>query len=434
MSNYRKKYFKSLFCFLGIYLLVFSGLAVGMKPPEEDKSPDLQMATFDIDVTPPIGYEMAYDTVIKTWDLGLRARGVVLIGSGQPIVLLSVDWIGIGNQCHDVLKRTIAEAAGTIPRRVAVHTVHQHDAPRCDTASHLESEYVQSVFSRLDFAVQHSLENTQPITHVGHGKAEVSKVASNRRILSSDRDTVRAMRYTSCGDSALRAEPEGVIDPMVSLVSFWNEDEPLAVLSYYATHPQSYYRTGIPNPDFPGVARFLRQLAVPDALHIHFTGAGGNIGAGKYNDGSHENRGILAKRLADGMKRAWESTELRPVSASSVAWDVKPVALPANTAKDNAYTDRYWSGEKIDLQCLTLGGVRILHLPGELCIEYQLAAKAMRPELFVAVAAYGDYGPSYIPPAVAFERGGYEAGAAGVTPEAEAVLMEAIRKLLNAEL
>ena len=82
--------------------------------------------------------------------------------------------------------------------------------------------------------------------------------------------------------------------PSLSLVSLWNGERPVAVLSYYATHPQSYYRTGLPNPDFPGLARFLRQLAVPAALHVHFTGAGGNIGAGKYNDGSPENRLALA--------------------------------------------------------------------------------------------------------------------------------------------
>src|SRR5690606_826477 len=109
-------------------------------------------------------------------------------------------------------------------------------------------------------------------------------------------------------DPALHAEPEGLVDPEVSLISFWNENRPVAVLSYYATHPQSYYRTGIPNPDFPGIARFFRQLAIPQALHVHFNGAGGNIAAGKYNDGSHENRLILAKRLEDGMKRAWNST------------------------------------------------------------------------------------------------------------------------------
>ena len=93
--------------------------------------------------------------------------------------------------------------------------------------------------------------------------------------------------------------------------------EPVAVLSYYATHPQSYYRTGIPNPDFPGVARFFRQLAVPAALHVHFNGAGGNIGAGKYNDGSPANRLVLAERLADGMRRAWENTSREPLSPAA---------------------------------------------------------------------------------------------------------------------
>ncbi len=102
----------------------------------------------------------------------------------------------------------------------------------------------------------------------------------------------------------------------------------MAVLSYYATHPQSYYRTGLPNPDFPGLARFFRQLAVPAALHVHFNGAGGNIGAGKYNDGSPENRLVLAQLLADAMRRAWETTKRQPISVADVGWTVESVALP----------------------------------------------------------------------------------------------------------
>jgi hypothetical protein len=82
---------------------------------------------------------------------------------------------------------------------------------------------------------------------------------------------------------------------------------------------------------------------------------------------------------------------------------------------------------------LRLGRSRILHLPGELFVEYQLAAKAMRSDLFVAVAAYGDYAPWYIGTEVAYEQGGYETGpdASNVAPEAEVVLMAAIRKLLS---
>jgi hypothetical protein len=240
---------------------------------------------------------------------------------------------------------------------------------------------------------------------------------------------------------------------MVSVVSFWNEEKPIAVLSYYASHPQSYYHTGIPNPDYPGIARFLRQLAVPDALHVHFAGAGGNIGAGKYNDGAHINRLILAERLAEGMKRAWETSKREPVTTESVQWKVEPVVLPLaenleklkaglpsaadslldeNNAGKLAWLERIGAGKKIELTCLSIGRARLLHLPGELFVEYQLAAKSERKDLFVAMAAYGDCGTGYIGTSVAYQQGGYETSSvSNVASGSEAILMAAIRKLLK---
>jgi len=435
--------------------------------PSAPESSGLSVATFDIDATPPIGSMMAYDPVTNKWDLGLRARGIVLEGAGRPIVLCAIDWIGIANEAHDEFCRGLASAAGTTPDRVAVHTLHQHDAPDCDFSAekilkqaNLEPRQFESSFQRqtlkaLEQAVRESLPHRQPVTELGLGEARVEKVASNRRILGPD-GKVRAVRYTSCKDPALRAAPEGTIDPVVSLVSFWNSNRPIAVLSYYATHPQSYYRTGIPNPDFPGVARFLRQLAVPEAMHVHFDGAGGNIGAGKYNDGSPENRWILAERLADGMRRAWESTKRERLTPEMVGWAVESVALPVAADLDGAKLEaqlkgrdprffliggpsrlawlrRSLAGRRIDITCLRLGRARILHMPGELFVEYQLAAKAERPDLFVAMAAYGDYGPWYIGTAKAYAEGGYETTppASNVSPAAEPVLLGAIHRLLQ---
>jgi hypothetical protein len=298
----------------------------------------------------------------------------------------------------------------------------------------MKDSFVLSVVQRLETAVKNSLAKAVPVTHIGLGEAEVFQVASTRRPIGPDGKIV-APRYTSCSDSALRAQPEGLIDPILSTVSFWNEDKPVVILNYYATHPQSYYKLGIACPDFPGIARFMRQLAVPDALNIYFTGAGANVGAGKYNDGSHEMRGILAGRLADGMKRAWENTKRTPVTASGIKWFVEPVALPLDSVRSSKGTlwQRYKDGKKFDLQCLALNNARILFMPGELFVEYQLAAKKMRPDLFVAMAAYGDLGPGYIPTDIAFTQGGYEETASNVIPGIEAVLMNAISKLLDAK-
>ena len=433
-----------------------------------EESDGLRLAVFDIDVTPPIGFHMAYDPVVAHWELGLQARGIVLLGADEPIALCAFDWIGISNEAHDAFRDAIARAAGTTRERVAVHCLHQHDAPACDFTtekilrdnglelSRHDGDFPREVLARLEEAVAAALPKAQPVTHLGLGEAEVFEVASNRRILGPD-GKVRAMRFTACGDPNLRAEPEGVIDPMVSVISLWNEEKPVAVLSYYACHPQSYYRTGIPNPDFPGLARFFRQLAVPAALHVHFTGPGGNIGAGKYNDGSPENRLVLAERLADGMRRAWESTEKTPIAPGDVNWGVAPVALPlpeylslerfqneltqgddptaflSGNASKLAWIQRCAEGHKIDVTCLSLGNGRILNMPGELFVEYQLTAKEEGDGLFVAMAAYGNYAPGYIGTVAAYEEGGYETSerASNVSPEAEAVLMAAIKQLLH---
>ena len=434
---------------------------------EADPQASVQIATFDVDATPPVGSMMAYDRVRRLDELGLRARGIVLMGADAPIVLCAVDWIGIGNEGHDIFRTRLAKAAGTSPERVAVHTLHQHDAPRCDFSAEAllhqvgvtdlgphEGSFAREVLDRLDRAIAEAIETPTPVTHAAFGTAEVMQVASNRRLLDEN-GKVRATRYTTCRDPKLRAEPEGVIDPDLNLLSFWNEDQLVASLTYYACHPQSYYRTGVPSPDFPGIARILRGQDVPDVLHLHFNGAGGNIGAGKYNDGAKENRLILAQRVADGMRRASEDSEKFPITANDVSWTIAPVALPpGNHLNKEELRERlsdwnpkdYWgspdelawllrceAGHKIDLTCLHVGNVSVLHMPGELFVEYQLAAKEMRPDRKVAMAAYGDYGPGYIGTEVGYSQGGYETSqrASKVDASVEQVLMNGMRQLLE---
>ena len=430
-------------------------------PANEESGGTLKISVFDIDATPPVGSYLTYDQMANVWDMGLRAKGMVLTGAGDPVVLCAIDWIGIANESQDVFKQTLADAVHTDPKRVVVHTLHQHDAPICDFSAEkvlnemgiapasFESGFAREFLTRLAKAAEDSLSQLQPVTDISIGKAPVDKVASNRRIVKDGK--VGNMRGSSCTDPALRNEPEGLIDPDVTLIGFWDGEKPIAVMTFYATHPQSYYLTKVANPDFPGIARFYRQLAVPDALHIHFTGAGGNVAAGKYNDGSRENRMILAGRLADGMKRAWDNSSKMPVNAGEVYWETEPVALPvsdesvkqfesqiktsdmryqSNNMSLIVWANRARAGKTIDVACLSVGKARVLFLPGELFVEYQLAAKALRSDLAVSLAAYGDYGPFYIGTKEAYSQGGYEIMSSPVTGDSEEILMNAIRKLL----
>src|SRR5690606_26580268 len=190
----------------------------------------------------------------------------------------------------------LARAVGTHPDRVALHTLHQHDAPGSDFVTerllarhglghkYSDPDFDADVMDRVAAAAGDSLESARPVTAVGLGTGKVEKVASNRRILGPD-GRVALQRQSSGGrNPAARAAPEGTIDPLVRLISFWSDEQPLAVLTYYATHPQSYYGKGEVNWDFVGIARQIRQDGLSGLPHIHFDGAGGNVAAGKYNE------------------------------------------------------------------------------------------------------------------------------------------------------
>ncbi|HEY3392438.1 MAG TPA: hypothetical protein VGK58_07015 [Lacipirellulaceae bacterium] len=434
---------------------------------------ELRVAAFKLDVTPPVGSPLCDALVPAMTGVNdpLTARGIVLAADDQePVVLVAVDWVGIGNEGQDAWREAIAEACGTERDRVCVHALHQHDAPGCDfladriaggaglSGKLFPVEFARDAIRRAAAAAAEAQSRLAPVTHVGYGSGRVEKVASNRRILGTD-GKVEFVRYTATTDPKLRAFPEGTIDPLVKLVSFWDGDRCLAVLSYYATHPQSYYYTGKVSADFVGMARDQREAAENADVHVHFNGAGGNIGAGKYNDGSPENRPVLAGRLADGMKLAWDDMRKAPAADVEFDWATAGVQLPLadwldeaellavlnNTsagdaprlraARDIAWARRVRRGRAISVGRLRLGAIDILHLPGELFVEFQLAAQTLRPDRFICVAAYGDYGPGYIGTAEAYSQGGYETGAESrvsrVSPRAEAELMRAIGDLLQ---
>ena len=438
-----------------------SGAALG------DEAKPLKAGVFSIDASPTVGEPLAYDPTKGTLH-PLSLKGVVLIGDDKPIVLGAIDWIGVANDGHRIFREALAEAAGTTADRVEIHALHQHDAPACDPSANaiLEPYGIQGEFfdmalfrdvvARGAEAVKKAVAEARPVSHVGLGEGIVEKVASNRRVMGPD-GKVAHVRWSSCKDPAVIAAPEGTIDPKLKMVSLWEGDKPIAVMTFYATHPQSYYRTGLANPDFPGIARDQRQEAT-GVPHIHFNGAGGNITAGKYNDGSTENRQILADRVKAGMDKAWEATVKSPTTAADLGWGSIPVALPVdprldekaleatvanedaparqrgNAARDLAWVRRCKNGETINISCLRLGDkARVLHMPGELFIEYQLAARDLRPDLFVAMAAYGDYGPGYIGTKKSYSEGGYETQAhvSRVAPEVEDALNAAVADLLS---
>jgi hypothetical protein len=305
-------------------------------------------------------------------------------------------------------------------------------------------------------ACRDSLSKTKRFTHIGVGSATIKEVASNRRVLGPD-GKVKFTRISATKNAEARAAPEGLVDPVLRTLSFWDGDTPLAALHYYATHPMSYYGDGRVSADFCGLARQKLQDDDPKVFQIYFTGCAGNVTAGKYNDGARENRAVLRDRIYGGLKESFRSTKKTAVDGWE--WRVEPVKLPprkeasfseeesrktladekvAKAKRGNAAFQLAWlkrQDRPIEIGCLDFGGnVFVLHLPGEAFIEYQLSAQKMRADKAVFVASYGDDGCGYIPTATAYLEGGYEPSVALAGPDSEAILLKAMAKLLKAKL
>lgn len=426
----------------------------------------LSIASFRVDVTPPMGHGCCGGWIkpIEAVDDTPEAIGFVLLGAGKPIVVCSVDWTGILNTAHIKWRQAMADAAGTTADRAVVQCVHQHNAPfacldtekllteQGDLPHTLDVSFFERCLEKIHRAIQDAVPKAEPVTHVGHGQGRVIEVASNRRINLGPDGRIISMRGSSCTDPALRAMTEGLIDPFLKTIAFYNGDRKLVCCHYYATHPMSYYGDGRATSDFVGLARKQRQAEEPQTTHIYFTGCAGNVSAGKYNDGSKEMRPILTRRIYEGIAAAdndlkketvqsaeWRTSDLLPTAnvalkaetlAAAISNKSNPVVGRNRPAFELAWLQRLAQKTPIVLSNLRINDIDMLHLPAECFIEYQLRAQQIATGRFVATAAYGDGGPWYVPTKEAYPQGGYEVSVAFCDPAVDDELTAGIRALL----
>jgi len=359
----------------------------------------------------------------------------------------------------------LAKAAGTVPERVLLSSLHQHDAPVSDLGAEnllarvgMSGEMFDYLFhetavQRVAAAVRESLKKPRPVTHVGRGQAKVEKVASNRRVVHPD-GRVSFGRGSRSGASAFhRNAPDGEIDPWLKTLSFWNGDAPLLALHAYATHPMSYYGRGGVSADFVGMARARRQRDDAAVHQIYVSGCSGDVTAGKYNDGSPANRPLLANRLYEAMKKSWKNTERHPLETI----DFRTAQLELEFRKEERYStaaltgvledeqasraDRILAamslssrqqiavGHTIDFPCVDFGPAQLVLFPAEAFVGYQLTAQKMRPDSFVMSIGYGECWPGYIPTDASF-RDNFEDKWLWVGPGSEAKIRAALKRVL----
>ena len=426
-----------------------------------------RLATFEADITPPVGTPYLGGVRARSTVDPLYAKGLVLLSEDQPAVALAaLDWCEIRNDSYDKWRDALAESAGTTRERVLLHCVHQHDAPYVDETAqrllkesgvegelcHPESD--AAARRTVAAAVRGALEGAQLITHVGTGLAETAELVSNRRYVLED-GRVSWGRTSATRDAKLRELPPGLVDPYVRTLSFWNGEQPVAAVHCFSIHPMSYYGDGDTSADFPGMARARMQKEFPNVFQIYTSGCSGDTIAGIYNDGSPAMRPVLADRLYKGMRAAWEATErtaLESLAFRKTELNFEPRRSPGFSPEEmrrrlsepeRPFRELYpaalglsWrmrldEGRPIDLPCLDFGGAQLVLLPAEAFVQYQLWAQQLRSDSFVMALGFGECAPGYIPTAKD-ATDGYDDHYSWVAfPECERVIREGLAHVLQ---
>lgn len=401
-----------------------------------------QLATFTADVTPPIGGPLLgglYEPALRIDD-PLYAKGFVLLGAEKPFALVTVDFCEIRNAAYARWKTVIAEAASTEPSRVLVTSLHQHNAPLPDTGAQTileeygikgkicDAAYDEKCVQRTAEAVRQALRAPKRVTHFGIGQARVDRVASNRRAELPD-GKITFHRNSITEDLVIRNAPEGLVDPYLKTLSFWDGSRPVAAVSCYSVHAQTHFSKGDVTSDFTGLARERRQQEMPGVFQVYAAGCSGDTTVGKYNDGDPKSIPLLADRLRAGMAHAWEDVQRHPLT--TIGCRSVPLKLKMNdednlseadekrtlsdksqkfveyfrAAEGLSWRRRVAEGHNIEIPLVDFGAAQIVLAPGETFVQYQLWAQEMRPDTFVMVMGYGECAAGYIPTKKAVAEG-----------------------------
>ena len=455
MSNWSRRDFLRTGALTAVSL---SGGAVVLADETADRRPAdggavLSCVTFKLDVTPEIGATMAY-SIHREKKNSIYIRGAVFDDGQKRVVWAACDYLFICGETYLAWREKIAEAAGTEPLNVFLHSIHTHESmwiapefnpgPGDDWRKVSDQEYCDKTIAELAALIAEKCAGPwRPIAKLYTAEQRVWGLASCRRVLDKDGKFID-VRWSECTNPQMHQLPVGVIDPLLRSVVFEDADgEKFLAIHFYATHPQTESLRDSVSPDVPGYALRMAEARFPGMEQVYFNGCGGNVTLGKYNViEDDEGIALLGSRLGKyiianlGALIEREVGKIEIVRASfDVPYDEERLQMAASNVGNREYvraTIDLW--RKSNLTRVSFGPeVHLLSFElCEVCVEYQLYAQSLIPTLFLGAAAYGNCITEYIPTADAYGDGSYESNPRDcvVKPEIEQSLKKAIDEVL----
>ena len=399
----------------------------------------------------------------------IYARVAVLKAGLSPVIIITLDVLGIGVAEVADLESAISEEIGVATERIWIVGSHSHSAPiLCPIDLYGGfSPYFTGLKDRLISLIAALMLQLQPVT-LQFGRSTCDFNVNRRRIDEN-------------GNCSMAPNPDGVVDKSVPVISCRRVDNTLVgVLFSYCCHPTILLGPKV-SGDYPGWAQLTLEEEYDPAVALFLPGVFGNVrpylDAGDHFRSGTEADAIscgqaLAKAVEDGLKNcrhlsvdaihAWRSKprlplanplskdELDQIAAQSIksqrqsdsptSWkDGFQVAQRqwVQQVRSEQAEDRMPTYQTYTFSRLQLGELNWVGLSGEFFLEYGIYAQRQGDAETTLAFGYTQGCQTYVPTAEALTQGGYEVHAykrwkqsAPFKPEVEEVVEKAIADLM----
>jgi len=405
---------------------------------------------YEIDITPPLGIDLAgYFNIRKADNIldNLYAKTVVLKTETNEVAITSCDLCVIPREL--ILKiRELASIWSNIPKdNIMISATHTHTGPVTTglLAGEIDQAYIEVMTRKVATSIFMAKRNLQEaIVKVGRGKEE--SIIFNRRYVMKDGSIV-----TNPGKlNPNIVKPAGPIDPEMLVILIESKiGEPIALIINYSNHVDTIGGTGV-SADYPGIMDKILKKFFGNVPILFLNGAEGDVNHIDVNDptpqGGYKEAERIGKVLAGKIIKTLSRVKILdidlkiknslleiPIRKPSQGEIEKAKKLLSETieneskeltafdlAKGSVEIERVYAQEillisqldrdfeELEIQCISLGDLCLLGIPGEPFVEIGLEIKQRSPFNYTGIVSLSNGYSGYIPTEKAFDEGGYE--------------------------
>lgn len=380
-------------------------------------------------ITPPIGAEMGgymHKRFARDIKSDLYAKAMCIEHDSRRIMLASVDLGRASTNYTQPARELIAANCGVAPEAILIAATHTHSCPCVEKWKGLEPDpipgYTDILIQALAGAAQDACVSMFDAT-LSFGLADAAGYSINK--LSRTKDGRDVYRQPKPDDPEIIGA-SGRLDTSVQVVCARDSNQAArAFIVNYAAHPNR--RVDSFWAEWPGeMAKTLVAVYGKNTQCLFLQGTAGDVDCQMRIPGEAIGRGIAGAAML-----AIERVSA-PMPPGPLAFRMKKINIPRlvktpetdrmiealRKKPDANYLEKYWpicydaweaepAAPAVPVQCLRIGDVAIVGLPGEAFTALGLEIKRYSPAAHTMVVAYANDHVGYIPPVGQAERGGY---------------------------